>query len=238
MPRTFFATAMLTMAQANKIVYRPDVDVDQYRVDPSMYPMSFKWPEGDFRCGATMISPTMALTAAHCIGDEEINGDPNLNVVLSDGQTYGIKEFRPNDCWNFSTWGPLSADIAIMVLDRPIENAVAGTHYADIWDASTMGDVVGKEFTLVGWGGSGELREDGSTNHHVTEIFHRGYNVVDEIKDGMLIYDFDRPGEGLALEAMGAEGDSGSAAFIDVNGTLIIAGVNSNEKEAIYGTKH
>ena len=54
----------------------------------------------------------------------------------------------------------------------------------------------------------------------------------------MLIYDFDRPGEGLALEAMGAEGDSGSAAFIDVNGTLIIAGVNSNEKEAIYGTKH
>ena len=66
MPRTFFATAMIAIAQANKIVYRPDVDVDQYRVDPSMYPMVFKWPEGDFRCGATMISPTMALTAAHC----------------------------------------------------------------------------------------------------------------------------------------------------------------------------
>ena len=75
MPRTFFAAAMFAMAdaykyverQGTKIVYRPDVDIDQYRVDPGLYPMAFKWPEGDFRCGATMISPTMALTAAHCV---------------------------------------------------------------------------------------------------------------------------------------------------------------------------
>ena len=34
--------------------------------------------------------------------------------------------------------GPFSADIAIMVLDRPIENAVEGLDYVNIWNAATM----------------------------------------------------------------------------------------------------
>ena len=101
-----------------------------------------------------------------------------------------------------------------------------------------MGDVAGKEFILAGWGASGEIREDGSEDHHVFEIFHRGTNVVDEIRDGMLVYDFDGPDQGLALEAMGHNGDSGSAAFIDVDGTLLIAGVKSNGEDAFYGSKH
>jgi len=49
-----------------------------------------------------MISPTMALTAAHCVSAEEASGNPNLSVVLNDGQSYGISEFRVNDCWDFS----------------------------------------------------------------------------------------------------------------------------------------
>jgi len=115
-----------------------------------------------------------------------------------------------------------------MVLDRPVENAVAGTHYVDIWDASERGDVEGKTFLLAGWGASGEIREDGTEDHLVYETFHRGYNVVDEIRDGMLIYDFDRPDTAEALEAMGHFGDSGSMAGIEVDGTLLIAGVKSN----------
>ena len=98
-----------------------------YKPDPSEYPMAFKWPEGNFRCGATMISPTMALTAAHCVQEEENRSDPDLSVVLADGERYGIKEFRVNDCWDFGYFGgPYSADIAIMVLDRAIPNAVRG----------------------------------------------------------------------------------------------------------------
>ena len=167
MPRTFFAAAMMMVTteakqtkalrsgrDGNKIVYRPDVDIDEYRVDPSMYPMAFMWPEGDFRCGATMISETMALTAAHCIDGEEARDPGNMNVVLHDGERYGIKEFRANDCWDFRSYHPFSTDIAIMVLDRPIENAVRGRDYVDIWNTDKMGDVVGKEFILAGWGAS------------------------------------------------------------------------------------
>jgi len=93
------------------------------QIDPAKYPMVFKWPENGFRCGATMVSPQMALTAAHCVRANWDTSDPNLYVKLSDGEFYGIKEFRTNECWDFSFGGPYSADIAIMILDRPIPNA-------------------------------------------------------------------------------------------------------------------
>lgn len=70
-----------------------------------------------------MISPQVALTAAHCVTASWDASDPNLTVQLSDGESYGIKEFRTNECWNFNGGGPYSADIALMILDRPIPNA-------------------------------------------------------------------------------------------------------------------
>ena len=224
----------------NKIVYRPDVNLDEYRVDPSEYPMAFKWPKGDFRCGATMISSTMALTAARCITANEVGVDPNLEVELADGQTYGIKEFRPNDCWNFQGYGgPYSADIAIMILDRPYEGLGDGKQFfVDPWDAADRGSVQGYTFELAGWGASGEIREDGDESHLVYEVFHRGENVVDEIRGGMLVYDFDRPDQALALEALGHFGDSGSGAYINIDGTRYIAGVKSNGQDAFYGSVH
>ena len=185
-----------------------------------------------------MISPTMALTAAHCVTAQENRGDPDLTVRLNNGQRYGIKEFRTNDCWDFGSSGPFSADIAIMVLDRPIQGAVAGRDYVETWNAETMGDVEGKTFILAGWGASGEIREDGTENHLVYEIFHRGYNTVDQIRDNMLVYDFDRPDQAHALEAMGHFGDSGSGAYIDIGGELRIAGVKSNGQDAFYGSQH
>ena len=44
-----------------------------------------------------------------------------------------------------------------MILDRPIPNAIKGVHYVDPWNAETMGDVIGKEFILAGWGMSGAV---------------------------------------------------------------------------------
>ena len=88
----------------------------------------------------------MALTAAHCILREEWdNGDfPDwFSVKLADGETYGIKEIRANECWDLDKGAPHSSDIAFLILDRPIENAVAGKHYVKTWDAASMGDVAG-----------------------------------------------------------------------------------------------
>ena len=93
-------TNAIIKARSPKIVY-PGDQVDLIRIDRSEFPMVFKWPDNDFRCGATMISDQMALTAAHCITQAwDQNAEAaNLKVTLSDGNTYGIKEFRGNECW-------------------------------------------------------------------------------------------------------------------------------------------
>ena len=85
-------------------------------------------------------------------------------MTLGDGNTYGIKEFRGNECW-WNEGQPYSADIAIMVLDEPVPNAVEGTHYVKLWDAEEMGSVEGREFILAGWGASGPVRENGDESH-------------------------------------------------------------------------
>ena len=91
--------------------------------------MIFKWPKGDFRCGATMISPQVALTAAHCIEAHENGANGNLTVELNSGEVHTIREFRANECWDFSDNADYSADIALMILDTPIEDAVEGVDY-------------------------------------------------------------------------------------------------------------
>ena len=104
-----------------------------------------------------------------------------------------------------------------------------------------MESLVGREFILAGWGASGAVNEEGDRDesHHRSEIFHRGYNVINAIVDNMLVYTMDRPEDGgLDLESMGHYGDSGSGALMDVDGELHIIGVKSNGGPAQWGTTH
>ena len=50
------------------------------------------------------------------------------------------------------------ADIAILVLEKPIPNAKAGDDYIDLWDVKEQKTTMeGKQFTLIGWGTSGTV---------------------------------------------------------------------------------
>ena len=164
-----------------------------------------------------MITDQIALTAAHCVQKSEEGMNPGLSVTMSNGATYGIKEFRSHDCWDFTENGDHNADIAMMILDKPIPGAKKGVHYVDTWNANKMGTVVGKTMTLAGWGSSGAVRDDGSETHMTESMdtFHRGYNVINEIRGNVLALTMDRPENGgLELEVAGYYGDSGSGGLV------------------------
>jgi V8-like Glu-specific endopeptidase len=155
------------------IVY-PDGETDSVRIDPNTYPAVFAWPEGSRRCGATMVSPRMALTAGHCIRDyEESSTNLDMQIQLTDGSdnysTYNIVDIRTNERWwsgDFCSgmkW--YSNDIAILVLDRDITpnggSPIEGTHYVKPWVTEDDGSIVGEKFILAGWGWSGEVGIEG-----------------------------------------------------------------------------
>ena len=77
--------------------------------------------------------------------------------MVIDNKTYTVIETRLNPCYNLNSEEPVSADMAILVLDRDID---AQTGYVDVYNADPdtgYGSEIGKKFTLMGWGGYGPM---------------------------------------------------------------------------------
>ena len=100
--------------------------------------------------------------------------------------------------------------MAIIVLDRDRSNTVEGVDYISPWYGSES-DVVGKTFELTGWGLNGP---ESWENYSEVGVFHRGYNVVNQINDNVVEYNFNDPDAGgLDLESTANSGDSGGGAL-------------------------
>ena len=83
-----------------------------------------------------MVSSRIALTAAHCVRPHEVGvstGESRLRVKIA-GQNRRIREIRVPECWDFSRTGPLNVDVALLILNKPLDNAVEGVDYVKIWD--------------------------------------------------------------------------------------------------------
>ena len=139
------------------------------------------------------------------------------------GSTYTVAQVRQNNCFDSDS---RIADLAILVFSSDVTSV---STFPDVYKAAADESEVGHEFTLMGWGGFGVV---GGTAPSVSDgtygMFHRGYNVFTDVKNEMLVYKMDKESAGgLELEAIAYDGDSGGPAFIEVNGALQIAGINS-----------
>ena len=172
------------------IVY-PEGEADNIDLEPWRYPESFAW---GLWCSATMITPRVALTAAHCVFDDMDGPNPTSNgrpisVTLTNSDPNGadftttIQEIRSNECWfdsNYAiVWG---GDLAMLILEDEKPGAQLGVDYIDIWDDEVDGDITGETFALMGWGLSGPV----SNPEQGIWDFHRGYNVVREVYENRI----------------------------------------------------
>lgn len=199
---------------SSTIVRRHDRSDEDYLALGAKFPSVCK--VGKRGGDGTLIASKWILTAAHVAQGMYQREGENLKVYFANDDN-GIKVSR---VFLHSDFRPMQgADIALLLLERPVENITPASIYK-------KQDEHRKPIVIVGHGDS----RDGNGGEWITDGKKRGAtNIIDEIMDDRIIFDFDAPVDGDATEMEGTagRGDSGGPAFILVNDEPFVAGISS-----------
>jgi hypothetical protein len=202
---------LLAVPESSAIIIRHDVPDAEYVVADAEYPALVDLiSRGD--CIGTLIDESFVLSVAHCAVDLR-RGD---SLVVA-GTPHVVARVYLHPEWKDRN----RYDIALVRLGQP----VTGVDPIPIYRGS---DELGAVVTLVGRGVTA-TGVDGEAGGHTDSKLRRATNVVSAVNDQFLEVVFERPGQdGVTdLEGVGAAGDSGCPAFLDVDGTRYVAGLNS-----------
>jgi PKD repeat protein/V8-like Glu-specific endopeptidase len=177
----------------------------------------------------TLIAPQYVLTAGHCVtnnlGVQNI-GHTQGRVILG-GVTYNTEQIYIHSTYKGNLEEEGEFDAAILKLATP----VAGITPSPLF---RQAPTVGTELILVGFGlqGTGATGENGTLPAEGTVNY--GATTLDLLTETYLKWTFEKR---TPLEANTARGDSGGPAFINVGGTLYVAGITSggNNADASWG---
>lgn len=178
---------------------------------------------------AVLIAPQYVLTAGHVAGP---GSDPsrytfkvNLDSLPVGERDFTVTAITPAPGFNGFVSGQLTRnDLSVLRLSRPVPAAVP--YYEMLTDSLALG----RQITLVGYGGTGATTKRQGTN--IVEF-------LDPSAPGatadVFAYDFD---DDTPSQATVVGGDSGSGTFVNDHGTWKLAGINtfSWENPAVPGT--
>jgi hypothetical protein len=193
------------------IVGRHDVAGEAFLVTPDQFPNVGRLLG---QVESTLIAPRWALTAAHTIEHET----PFLDWrVEFRGRRFEIEKviLHPR-----RVRGSVDSDFDLALLK--LTETVEGVTPAPLYEGS---DEAGQEVVFVGRGaaGTGDHAADAQSDGRM----RRATNVVEAAFEHSLIFTFDAPPAGSALEGVSGDGDSGGPAFINKDNQFWLAGVGS-----------
>jgi hypothetical protein len=208
-------TALLISLQAPAIVMRHDVPEQRFIELASRYPAAVNVrPANADNAEGTLIAPRWVLTAAH-VASAVVPGD----LIVAGGKSYRVERVFINPGFHELRFADMPYDIALIRLELAV---------TDIQPVLPFNghEQPGSVVTFVGRGGfgtgiAGIRGEDGSVR--------AATNRIDAVTDNDLQFRFDKPGEERAteLEGISGPGDSGGAAFQEIDGKLYVVGVSS-----------
>jgi hypothetical protein len=202
---------LLAVPDSSAIIIRHDVPDAEYVVADADYPALVDLiRRGD--CIGTLIHESFLLSVAHCAVD--LSTGDSLEVGGAAHAVAGVylhPEWEDRDKY----------DIALVSLEEPVTDVDPIPIYRGSDELGAVVTLVGRGVTATGI--------DGEAGGHTDGMLRRATNVVSGVNDQFLEVVFERPGEdGVTdLEGVGAAGDSGCPAFLDVDGTRYVAGLNS-----------
>ncbi|UCE94760.1 MAG: trypsin-like serine protease [Flavobacteriaceae bacterium] len=162
----------------------------------------------------TLIAPNWVITAAHVAKGIHQRDGKNFQVYFGNDPI----GFRVKQVFIHPNFQPMkTADIALLWLEKEVPNIDPILPYVEQ-------DESGKQIIIVGHGDT----KTGKDSDWISDGLKRGAtNIIDEVTSDKIIFDFDQPQNGTALEGTAGRGDSGGPAIILVNDIPMIAGISS-----------
>ena len=223
-PALYLADPASFTAIAPLLTHSEEIPIAYDRIDemlkPSLIRAAQTKPKTVAVCDGigTLIHSQWILTAAH-VASDLARGDSITFLDMS----YSVKTVVLHPQWqdDETDMAQVSNDIALVQLAQTVENVEPIPLYKDTDERSQIATFVGKGD--VGTGLIGPNNVDGK--------LRKATNRIEKASDKWLLFKFDAPPTGTALEGVSGPGDRGGPALLETDRGWAIAGISSGQED-------